>query len=290
MHIKAIPADISKFAGAHPLMVGAAVVAIVAGGLYLRSGSTAADAMPGGAFSTDADYSSFSYTVPSLLPNQGGGGGMGGGIVDSMTAAQGAGGLSSNDSALLAFEYYKEDHSFALSTTDLSNQIAIAGLNADIARASVDASLYATNASLASSWMQSNSQFSSGSIGNLTFAFLGTGRNEGNRGTGQRYTQNFNSLLGNSTIQSILGLGSSSTTAPVSASGALSYEAQSAAGNSTVVAYGGATVTPATQSGTSGGATSVTSGSSSGSTFVAANDTSSYAASPTLRSANASLA
>lgn len=288
MHIKAIPADIGKFAGAHPLMVGAAIVAVVAGGLYLRGGS--AIASPSGASSADAGYSSFSYTVPSIIPNGGGGGAS---LVDSATA-QSAGGLSSNDSALLSFEYYKEDHNFALATTDLANQIAIAGLNADVARASVAANLYSTNIGLAQSFLMSGKQFAAGKIGDFTFAFLGQSPASGSSKKARRMAgvnnAQFNSLLNNSTIQSLLGLGgSSSALGPVSASGAIGYDAQSTAGNGTVTAYGGATTSPTTTTGTSSGATSTTSGSSSGSTFVAANDTGSYSSSPTIRSANASL-
>ncbi len=284
MHIKAIPADISKFASAHPLMIGAAVVAVVAGGLYLRGGGTAADVMPGGASSADAGFSSFSYTVPSILPNSGGGGG-GSGIADSVTAPQGAGGLSSNDNALLSFEYYKENHNFALATTDLANQIAIAGLNADVARASVDASLYSANIGLAQSFMMSGQQFSTGRIGNFNFAFLGQaparGTNKGARRMASINNMQFNSLLRSPTIQSLLGLDSSSTMLP-STSGTGSYAVQPATRNDAVVAYGGATVIPAATTGTSTGTTSIASGTGTGTAIVPID--SNYVTSPTLSS------
>lgn len=249
MRLKAVPALIETTAEAHPLLVGAAVVAIgVSAYYYTRTPTQALDADP----NASTQYA-YTYGMPMVVP--GSVGGIATGVVDSITnpAAPGTGvttpttgGIADvSNLDIFNFEKLKEEHDYDLASRSLDAQLQIALVNASTAALGIQATNWQTSANLAAQFLRSGQQFFSGSVGGQTFAFLGSGAltpGQGKKSIKYQAQQNafFMSLLNNSTIQSIIG-GSNNVV-------------QSSTGSLPASTLGGAT---ATASGSSGGSSSI---------------------------------
>jgi len=189
MHIKAIPGDVADFAADHALVLGIAALALVGGVVYLRNNSAIApDADPAAATqptygsSFNAGYGFAPLSTGGIVTDTGAGGSGGGTAVEStfnsgIQAALDQQTLSLNQQ-MFDFEKTKQKDNLSLSYAQLSANMSIAALNADLAYQGIQASNYQTSSQLAQSFMMSGQAISMGSItapdGSTTnFAFNG---------------------------------------------------------------------------------------------------------------------